>query len=265
VADGPASLNQTVVNGVFEIGVYLDGAGTKISQTSICVNGADKNGNCESGSSSSAGTGIDAQNAPDLSLNQTNVDGYAAGFAASPCPNQANDLSINQSTVTNSTYPWSFQGGKVKTNHDSPTPPSGGSYAGSGVGSGASPVRLYVTNFLNNTITAYDQNGNQITTSGTFPNLNQPQGIAFDSSNGDLYVVNTGSSTVTEYDESGDQITPLGGFPNVNAANSITYDSSNGHLYVMNNPSGDGNLCESNCVTEYDQKWQSDHAFRELL
>lgn len=132
-ADGPASLNQTVVNGVFEIGVYLDGAGSKINQTSICVNGTGQNGDCESGSSSSAGTGIDAQNTPDLSVNQTEIDGYAAGFASSPCPNNANDFSINQSTVTNSTYPWSFQGGKIKTNHDSPTPPDGGSCAGSGI------------------------------------------------------------------------------------------------------------------------------------
>ena len=58
VTDGPPSLNQTVVNGPFEIGVYLDGAGTKINQTSICVNGTSKNGNCESGDQSSAGTGV---------------------------------------------------------------------------------------------------------------------------------------------------------------------------------------------------------------
>src|ERR1700677_460262 len=102
------------VNGVFEIGVYLDGAGTKINQTSICINGTDNNGNCESGSSSSAGAGIYALNTPDLSVNQTNIDGYVAGFATNPCPNHANELSVNHSTVTNSTYPWSFQGGNIK-------------------------------------------------------------------------------------------------------------------------------------------------------
>jgi len=110
-ANGPPSLNQTVVNGAFEIGVYLDGAGTKVNQTSVCVNGTDTNGSCESGSGSSAGTGIYAENAPDLSVNQTDIDGYLAGFATDPCPNDGNDLSVNHSTVTNSTYPWSFQGG----------------------------------------------------------------------------------------------------------------------------------------------------------
>jgi len=137
--DGPASLNQTVVNGVFEIGIYVDGVGAKINQTSICVNGTDQNGNCEPGSGASGGTGIDAQNTPNLSLNHTNIDGYAAGFATSPCPNDGNELSVNQSTVTNSTYPWSFQGGQIKTNHDSPTPPDGGSCAGTGVGAGPQP------------------------------------------------------------------------------------------------------------------------------
>ena len=70
-------------------------------------------------------------------------------------------------------------------------------------------------NFYNNTVTEYDQNGNQITTSGSFPNLDWPAGIAFDSANGSLYVSSGYSSTITEYDQNGNQVTPSGTFPNL--------------------------------------------------
>ncbi len=196
-ADGPDSLNQTVVNGVFEIGVYLDGTGTKINQTSICVNGSNKQGNCESGSSSSPGTGIYAQNAPNLSVNQMNVDGYEAGFATSPCPNNGNNLSINQSTVTNSTYPWSFQGGKIKTNHDSPTPPAGGSCAGSGVGGGVlAGGDVYVADQFNNAVKEILAPG-YTTVSTLGSGFHNPAGVAVDGS-GNVYVADQYNNAVKE-------------------------------------------------------------------
>src|SRR5581483_4807556 len=44
-ANGPASLDHTVVGGAFPIGVYLDSPGpARINQTSICVNGANSGG-----------------------------------------------------------------------------------------------------------------------------------------------------------------------------------------------------------------------------
>ncbi len=105
--------------------------------------------------------------------------------------------------------------------------------------------RLYVPNNFNNTVTEYDQNGNQITTSGTFPNVGKPNGITFDSANGHLYVANYSSNSITEYDQNGNQITPSGTFPNLDNPNGIAVDSSNGYLYVTDE--------FSHTVTVYDQ------------
>jgi DNA-binding beta-propeller fold protein YncE len=106
-------------------------------------------------------------------------------------------------------------------------------------------VALYVTNLNNNTITVYDQNGNQLTPSGTFPNLDGPSGVVFDSSNANLYVTNHNNNTITEYDLNGNQITPSGTFPNLSRPFDIAFDSSNGHLYVPN--------FGNNTMTVYDQ------------
>jgi DNA-binding beta-propeller fold protein YncE len=113
-----------------------------------------------------------------------------------------------------------------------------------------SPDVLYVTNFDNNSITEYSQNGNQITPSGTFPNLNGPQGIVFDDSNNDLYVTNLGAEdggpyTITEYALNGNQITPSGTFPNLDVAFGLAFDPLNDEIYAPNT----GN----NTMTVYDQ------------
>lgn len=108
------------------------------------------------------------------------------------------------------------------------------------------PSRLYVPNYSNSTITEYDQNGNRIATSGTFPHLDVPYGIAFDESNKHLYVTNNGNSTVTEYDKNGNEIKPSGTFPNLNSPIGIAFDSSNDHLYVTNTRL-------PNTITVYDQ------------
>ena len=89
--------------------------------------------------------------------------------------------------------------------------------------------QLYVTNNCNNTMTVYDQNGNQITTSGAFANLHAPRGIAFDPANGHLYVVNDFGITV--YDQSGNQIATSGGFPGLIGLG-IAFDPSNQLLYA---------------------------------
>jgi len=139
-AHGPASLDHTVVNGPFKIAVYIDNVGSMHEDhTSICVNGADSDGMCRSGSKSSTGTALDVQNTPNISIDHTNIDGYAVGFATSPCPNpvgkgrNANNIKLDHTTITNSTNPWSFMGGDIDVKHAAPTPPAGGSCAGSGV------------------------------------------------------------------------------------------------------------------------------------
>ena len=230
-ADGPARLNHSTINGAFKIGVYLDRAGTtKLDQDSICVNGTNRNLTCASGSGRSTGTGLDAQRTPNLTVTKTHIDGYVAGLAASPCPNSANKISVNQSTITRSTYPWSLQGGKISASHDSP-PPSGGRCAGSG--SGSDPL-LYVANAGNSTITAYDEQGNQQTLSGGFPGFSYgtPSGLAYDSNNQFLYA-GTSPTSINAYDTSGNQQTlPPGAFPNMEDPSGIAYDPSNALLYV---------------------------------
>jgi DNA-binding beta-propeller fold protein YncE len=87
---------------------------------------------------------------------------------------------------------------------------------------------------------------NQISPSGTFPNLNDPLGIAFDSSSCHLYVVNQGGAYITEYDQNGNQISPSGTFPNIGLLPyGIAFVSSNRHLYVDN--------VYSNAIAVYDQ------------
>jgi DNA-binding beta-propeller fold protein YncE len=97
-------------------------------------------------------------------------------------------------------------------------------------------------------ILVYDKNGNVVTPSGTFPNLANPSGIAYDSSNNHLYVVNdtsnVGQSTITEYDGNGNQIPTSGTFPNLNYPNGIAFDPQNQQLYVTNGNS---------TITVYDQ------------
>ncbi len=104
---------------------------------------------------------------------------------------------------------------------------------------------IYVPNFLNNTITVYDQTGNQITPSGAFPGLDSPNGIALDTLNGNLYVSDPGNNTVTAYTQNGTQVTGLsGGFPNLSGPAGIVYDETVNAIYVAN--AGNGT------VTEYD-------------
>jgi hypothetical protein len=58
----------------------------------------------------------------------------------------------------------------------------------------------------------FDEAGNLLTTTGTFPNINQPFAMTFDAHNNRLYVLNI--SGITVYDEEGNQILTSGTFPN---------------------------------------------------
>jgi DNA-binding beta-propeller fold protein YncE len=103
----------------------------------------------------------------------------------------------------------------------------------------AESAALYVSNFKNNTITVYDQRGNQISTSGTFPNLDEPSGSAFDPVNGELYVANNANSTITVYNQNGGQISEAAGtFPSLDEPLGIAFDPVNDDLYVTNSGNG---------------------------
>ena len=72
-------------------------------------------------------------------------------------------------------------------------------------------------------ITEYDQDGNQVPTSGSFPNLNGPTGVAFDPTNNHLYVTNIfGAVKIIVYDENGNQITTSGTFQGLHAPAALT-------------------------------------------
>jgi DNA-binding beta-propeller fold protein YncE len=249
-ADGPASLNHSTINGAFKIGVYLDRAGTtKLNQDSICVNGTNQNLTCAPGSGRSTGAGLDAQRTPDLTVTKTYIDGYVAGLATSPCPNSANKITVNQSTISRSTYPWSLQGGKIIASHDSP--PSGGRCSGAPP-SGSNPQLLYVTNGGNSTITVYDEQGNQQTLPGSFPGLYYPSSLVYDPNNQLIYVGNGNNANyMTAYDTSGNQQTlQQGAFPNLGDPFGIAYDPSTALLYVTNYQLGNGNY---GGITVYDE------------
>lgn len=147
--NGPNTLDHTMVDGVFSIGIYFDNAGNAHEDhTQICVNGSNANGACNTGTGSSPGTGLNVRNTPKLAIDHTSIDGYAAGYATNACPNTANQLGADHTTITNATYPWSYQGGKNSFNfspgHDSPMF-NGSSCAGSSIGAGPASL-LFVSN-----------------------------------------------------------------------------------------------------------------------
>ena len=255
-ANGPNTLDSAKVNGPFAIGIYFDNAGSNAREdhTQICVNGSNGTGGCLSGTATSPGTGLDIRNTANFSADHTSIDSYTAGFATSPCPNNANHMTVDHTVITNTTYPWSYEGGNNNFNfqpgHDSP-PFQGNSCAGSGVGNGP-PFLLYVTNANNSTVTVYDENGNEQTLSGSFPGTGFPVGIAYDPSNHFIYVGNSRNnvSYMTVYDTGGNPQTVSGGFAGLGDPYGIAYYPSNQFLYVANYQNGDGSYAG---VTVYDQ------------
>ncbi len=67
-------------------------------------------------------------------------------------------------------------------------------------------------------ITVFDEAGNIVKTTGTFPNAVAPTAMTFDTHNNRLYVLNV--SSITVYDEEGNQISTSGTFPNA-AGNNV--------------------------------------------
>ncbi len=90
---------------------------------------------------------------------------------------------------------------------------------------------------IGGSVAVYDENGNTVSTTGTFPNLSLPAGIAFDSSNQRLYVTNDGTThipSVTAYDAEGNQVSVTGNFAGLSIPGSIAFDPTSHHIYVVN-------------------------------
>ncbi|HTV74776.1 MAG TPA: NHL repeat-containing protein [Candidatus Acidoferrales bacterium] len=151
-----------------------------------------------------------------------------------PSAGAPNTITLNSVAQTNSI---------TLTATATPATGSGGSPVLTTAAVAPPPPRLYVTDTFNNAITVYDQSGDQQTVSGTFANLSNPFGIAYDPADNFLYVAS--GNAVTAYDLNGNQQTLSGSFAGINDPQGIAYDPTNGFLYVTN--------VSSTTVTVYDQ------------
>lgn len=109
---------------------------------------------------------------------------------------------------------------------------------------------FFVAN-TDNTITVYDLAGNQLSNgAGIFPDLNSPDGMAYDDQTGTLFVANTGNGTVTAYDLAGNErpASPTFAFPlTVNGAEDVRYDATDDLLFV--NAPENGQMLAFNATT----------------
>lgn len=107
---------------------------------------------------------------------------------------------------------------------------------------------IYVVNYYGGTVTAYDEEGNGKTLTGSFPGImSQPQNISYAPASGWLYVSGYGGASFLAYDVMGNAQTPSGGFPNTNGPGQVAFDPHNSWIYVPNNGAN-----TTNYVTAYD-------------
>lgn len=81
-------------------------------------------------------------------------------------------------------------------------------------------------------IKVYDESGNPVSVSGTFPNLSGPEGLGYDPVGGRVLASNFSNGTVTAYDADGNQValaTPITGLTN---PNTVAYDLGRNRIYV---------------------------------
>lgn len=101
---------------------------------------------------------------------------------------------------------------------------------------------IFVADYAADQIYAFDLRGNPIAIPpGAFPNLDGPDGLAYDASDGDLYVANTGNGTITAYDQYGNEVCPPGGFPGTGTGDDledVAFDAYSHQLYVNDVTSG---------------------------
>lgn len=95
----------------------------------------------------------------------------------------------------------------------------------------SAPMRVYVTNLLNNTVTTYKANGDR-TVPTIRSGINSPRAIAVDA-HGKIYVVNDGDNSVTTYLPNGVRTTPTIRGKGLNSPIGIATDAK-GKIFVTN-------------------------------
>ena len=79
---------------------------------------------------------------------------------------------------------------------------------------------------------AFDEQGNQLILSGTFPNTSSPYGIAYDPRNTLLYITNNANPGLTVYDTQGNQVSVTGSFSGLSQPIPVVYDPHSDWFYV---------------------------------
>jgi DNA-binding beta-propeller fold protein YncE len=125
-----------------------------------------------------------------------------------------------------------------------PVPGSGGSTLSLSIPVNLYQPWVYVADFVGNSVTAYDEDGNVKIGLGSFSTVSDPTGIAYDPDNGRLYVaecpgMDTSNCDVAAFDRMGNLQLAAFSIP-VQIPLPITYDSNNHWFYVLSNSLGGG-------------------------
>ncbi|HEV3157266.1 MAG TPA: NHL repeat-containing protein [Candidatus Baltobacteraceae bacterium] len=209
----PSSVQFVPVSGTLTGSVNLGFTLTTNAAANMMVSALDSDGNV-----------IVGAGAPTISVASSNSAQLSVTNPTTAAPNTITVTSIAQAalvTLTATVTPTASSGASAVIASAVVAPPVT-----------ALPPRIYVTN-QNNTITAYDVNGNQLTLSGSFPNLVNPEAIAYNPASGFLYVADNNGAILT-YDLNGNQQTLSGSFSGVSVPTGLAYDPVNGFLYVAN-------------------------------
>ena len=95
---------------------------------------------------------------------------------------------------------------------------------------------IFVADYLQSKIVEFDRNGSPITLpQGAFPNIDHPDGLAYDPQRQYLFVTNLNNKMLTVYDTNGNQVFLSGTFAGLSAAGDIEdvlFDQLNRRLYV---------------------------------
>jgi hypothetical protein len=91
--------------------------------------------------------------------------------------------------------------------------------------------RLYVVDGSPATVQAFDESGNAVALTGTFPGVT-PGYIAFDSANDLLYVSDYNAGTVAAFDANGNPQTLSGNFSGLTHPGIMAFDAGNNVLYI---------------------------------
>ena len=211
--------------GGFELYGAYKAVGTTVYPRTMTVVTTDADGNF-----------IVGNGAPAITVQSSNTGALSAGVAAANNPNVF--------TVTPGTY--SANAAMQLTFTATPSTAAQSN-------SGASPLtlnvpvryvarnapRLYLSGGpSHNWIKVFDEQGNPVAVSGTFPNLSNPESIGYDPVGGRILVPNEGNGTVTAYDADGNQVafaTPITG---VNTPIAAAYDTGRNRVYVATHDAG---------------------------